>query len=396
MRSNVDLLVVGGGPAGAALAALASRTGARVLLVERARFPRDKVCGEFVSAEGCEVLQRLGVLGELISVGAPRIDSCRISGRRGNRVDAPLPHPPGRGAPGMGISREVMDAVLLEYAGRCGVEVLQRHEAVAPVIEGSRVRGVRVRRVGHATPGEQLRASLVVAADGRRSMFVRALHPGLGDPRRSGPGSWFGLKAHLDAAPSRLDGRVELHLFDGGYAGLAAVEGRRINLCLLTTVRSLRACGGSADRLFVERISSRRAVRESLGDARPCSRWKSVGPLRFAVRKPASRGVLFVGDAAGTIDPFSGEGMSNALRGAEIALPFVLQAIARGGLTEESGRAYALRWRRAFGPVTRRARRLGRLFERPRLAGPLLSLLGGTARGMLPRLVAATRSGWEA
>ncbi len=137
-------------------------------------------------------------------------------------------------------------------------------------------------------------------------------------------------------------------------------------------------------------------MRASLGDARRCGRWHSVGPLRFAVREPAAAGALFVGDAAGTIDPFSGEGISNALRAAEIALPFVLDAIDGGRLTGETGRAYAARWERAFSPVTRRARRLGLLFERPALAGPLLGLLGGTARGLLPRLIAASRTGWEA
>ena len=84
---------------------------------------------------------------------------------------------------------------------------------------------------------------------------------------------------------------------------------------------------------------------------------------------------MFLGDAAGTIDPFSGEGMSNALRGAELALPFVVEALARGGLSASAARAWSKTWRSAFAPVTRRARIIGRIFEHPRPAALAMSLL---------------------
>ena len=126
----------------------------------------------------------------------------------------------------------------------------------------------------------------------------------------------------------------------------------------------------------------------------PCSAWKTIGPLRFNVRKPASHGAMFLGDAAGTIDPFSGEGMSNAVHGAELALPFVLDALASGGLNEAAARAWTSAWRDAFAPVTRRARLIGRIFQHPRpaaLAMGLLRLPHGAR--WLPSLVAATRTG---
>jgi flavin-dependent dehydrogenase len=200
------------------------------------------------------------------------------------------------------------------------------------------------------------------------------------------------LKTHLAADPGRLGGRVELHLFDGGYAGLGAVEGRRINLCLLATVGALRDCGGSPDRLLRERVMANEAARQAIGDATACGRWHSVGPLSWGLRRPEACGAFFVGDAAGTIDPFSGEGMSNAMRSAEIALPHVLTAIERGQADDRCRRAYAEDWHRAFGPVTRRVRRVGRLFERPRLAAPVLRLLMGFGSAWVPRLIASTRT----
>lgn len=392
MKKDCDLLVIGGGPAGSTIAALAARRGASVLVIERARFPRDKVCGEFLSAEGCRVIERLGLLDELVSRGCVWTGACRITDSRGARLDAALPDLGEFGRDGLGVSRELMDPLLLDHARRQGAEVVMRHDAHEPLVEDGRVRGFRVRAVGDLDSGTEVRARVVVAADGRRSILARRLHPGTGDPTRSSAASWFGLKIHLAGDPARLGGRVELHLFDGGYAGLGAVEGRRINLCLLATVRSIRDCGGSPERLLRERVMANEAVRQVIGDAPACGRWHSVGPLNWGARRPEACGAFFVGDAAGTIDPFSGEGMSNAMRSAEIAVPHVMKAVERGEADDQCTRAYAEEWFRAFGPVTRRVRRVGRLFERPRLAAPVLRLLTGLGSPWVQRLIASTRT----
>jgi len=261
-------------------------------------------------------------------------------------------------------------------------------------VENGRVTGVLSRPVGTDERDETIAAALVVAADGRRSMVQRALHPGIGDPLTTTSRSWLGIKAHFPDRTRGLSRRIELYVFDGGYAGLGPVEGGRLNLALIARVDALRACGNSLPRLFAERMLGNPLLAERLGNDPPCSPWKSIGPLRFNVRKATSHGVMFLGDAAGTIDPFSGEGMSNALRGAELALPFVLDALAKGGLTDAGARAWASAWRRAFVPVTRRARLFGRIFQHPRPASLAMSLLHlPHGARMLPSLVAATRTG---
>lgn len=391
MSRSVDLLVVGGGPAGSTLAALASGAGATTLVVERAGFPRDKVCGEFLAAEGCRVLERLGILDELVSAGAVWIDSCRMTHPRGTTLEMSLPGLGRNGRDALGVSRERMDTCLLSLAEQRGARIATRCEAVSPVVIEGRVRGFRVRPVGGSST-EEIRAKLVVAADGRRSVLARLLHPQLCDPLRTGPRSRFGLKVHLRGGNPGPEKRIELHLFDGGYAGLCAVEGGRLNLGLIVTVSTLRACGGSPKRLLAERLLDNPQLRERIEDAQPCGEWKSVGPLRFAVRRAAASGAMFVGDAAGTVDPFAGEGMANALCGAELALPFVLQALERGALTDELAARYQSAWTRTFDRVTRRARHLGRLLERPRLARPIMALLGSVARPIVPLLIAATRT----
>ncbi len=392
MKEPIDVLVIGGGPAGAATAALAASAGVRTMVVERADYPRDKVCGEFVSAEGVDVLRRLDVLDALVRSGGSWMDACRITDRRGARLDVPLPRLGQVGTRALGITRARMDSVLLERAGIQGAEIAERTEAVEPLFDGDRVVGFRCRKVGSIGSGSSIRARLVVAADGRRSVLARRLHPDLCDPPRSDPGSWFGLKTHLELDPRLLGGRVELHLFDGGYVGLGGIEGGRINLCLMVTVGVLRACGGRPERLLAERVTDNPAVRELLGDAPATGRWQSIGPLRFGVREPAACGALFVGDAAGTIDPFSGEGMSNALSAAELAQPHVTSAIAAGSLLPEAQERYRADWRSAFAPVTRRVRLLGRVLESPGAARAALSLLRLAPDRLAPRIVAATRT----
>jgi flavin-dependent dehydrogenase len=155
-------------------------------------------------------------------------------------------------------------------------------------------------------------------------------------------------------------------------------------------VRVLRE-SGSPGQLLADCLRQNRAARESIASVAVAGRWHSIGPLRFATRRPSAAGMLFVGDAAGTIDPFCGEGISHALLAAEMALPVALRALSRGSLDRELARDYERSWRRRFAPVTRRARLLGMVLARSRLAGCAIGLLHGVERSWLPRLVHGTR-----
>jgi flavin-dependent dehydrogenase len=185
---------------------------------------------------------------------------------------------------------------------------------------------------------------------------------------------------------------VDLHVFRGGYVGLAAVEGERLNVCLMATVSALRACGGRPERLL-ERVRENPAAEEAMSGAEGPGRWHSVGPLRFGVRRPAAAGALFVGDAAGTIDPFAGEGMCHALRAASLATPVALEAARAGGLHPVLEANYTESWTRAFGAATARARRLARLLEHPLPATAAVLLLRALGAPAFARLVAHSRTG---
>jgi flavin-dependent dehydrogenase len=283
-----------------------------------------------------------------------------------------------------------LDQHLLDVARRRGATVWEGLEATDVLWDGPRVVGARVvgARVGKET-FQEVHASVVVAADGRRSMLGRRLHATLGDPARSPGGAWFGFKTHRPGGA--LDGRVDLHVFEGGYAGLAAVEGGRINVCLLATVAALRRSGGRPGRLL-ERVRRNPAAQDALRGTRDGARWHSIGPLRFGVRKPAAAGALFVGDAAGTIDPFAGEGMAHALVGARLVVPVALEAAQAGRLAEEMAMHYTRAWMDAFAPATARARRLARLLERPWVATAAVTVLRALGRPAFARLVAHSRT----
>ena len=339
------------------------------------------------------MLARLGLLQTLAAKGAMPMDACLLADAKGRSVEAALPELPRAGRTALGISRALLDETLLRHAAACGAAVREQIVATTPFLDDGRVTGV-VTRSDAGGADETINATLVVAADGRRSMLQRALHPAIGDPTTTSPKSWFGFKAHFPDRTQGLSRRIELFVFDGGYAGLGPIEGGRLDLALIARVDALNACGNSPQRLFEERMLANPLLAERLRNDPPCSRWKSIGPLRFNVRTPASHGAMFLGDAAGTIDPFSGEGMSNALRGAELALPFVMDALAAGALTPAAARAWTSVWRSAFAPVTRRARLFGRIFQHPRPASFAMSLLRlPHGARMLPSLVAATRTG---
>ena len=158
------------------------------------------------------------------------MEACLLADARGRSVEAPLPELPEAGRTALGISRAVLDEALLRHAASCSVTLRERVVATSPFLDNGRVTGVMTRPVDSGGGDEAVKATLVIAADGRRSMLQRALHPAIGDPLTTSPKSWFGFQAHFPDATKGLSRRIELYVFDGGYAGLGPIEGDRLDL----------------------------------------------------------------------------------------------------------------------------------------------------------------------
>ena len=316
MPSKDDVIVVGGGPAGCVAAIVLARGGARVRLLERATFPRDKLCGDTLNPGAIALLARLG-LGPADDGLA--IHGMLVTGPGAVRVEGWYP----AGVIGRAIRRSQLDARLLQSAADAGVDVLEQARVDGVVTDGGRrVCGVTVQGAGGL---RELRARVVIAADGRSSRLARALslarYPRA--PRRWAVGAYFSgvdgiVGAWRDARAAR-----PLHR-------RRAAPGRP-DECVR---RDRRSPGASRSRRRSSRMrsparpSSPIGLRPRDGKRGRCAsvRW------RWSVRVPGSAGLLLAGDAAGFIDPMTGDGLRLAMRGAELAASECLRALAGGGL----------------------------------------------------------------
>ena len=311
------MVVVGAGLAGSSIAAALAQRGWNVLLVERDRFPRHKVCGEFLSPEAQHSLQALGMREDVAALGPVPLHAATITTPGGATVEMALP------ADAWGLSRYVLDACLAAAVEQCGGKVWQGAVVTSTVREGDGyLLHMRCRGVPHRQVEQSVRARAVIMACGRHSS---AALPPRNTARDAGKRGWrncVGLKAHyrnVHMAP-----RVELYLFPGGYVGINPIEDGRANVCLLITHTAFQTAGKSlacvldmaAARhpLFAERLRGARIVAES-----ECA-VASVDTQRSPAPWDAETAAACVGDTAAMIPPLAGDGMAMALRSAELCL----------------------------------------------------------------------------
>jgi flavin-dependent dehydrogenase len=219
----------------------------------------------------------------------------------------------------LGVPRPALDHALIEHAAARGAQVEERARALGATVEEGRVVGVRVQRGDRV---DEIRADVTVAADGIHSAVARSLH--LETPSR-----WprrLGLIARFEGASVGTLG--EMHVGRGVYCGLAPVGAGLVNVGLVGPIEHPRP-GESIDEFFDRRLRQVPAAHEALASARRVTPVRGVGPLARRVRRVAGPGYLLVGDAAGFLDPFTGEGVHRALRGGELAADAVEQALRR-------------------------------------------------------------------
>jgi menaquinone-9 beta-reductase len=355
-----DAVIVGAGPAGSALAARLARAGHEVLLLDREPFPRPKPCGECVNPAALAALESLGVRTAVAAEPHGVLRGWRIAAPSGESFDAPFPV----SHTGLAMQRALLDRVLLDHARACGAQVATGVRVTDVVSEGARVTGVRI----GAGPGEarDVRARLTVGADGLRSVVSRRL----GLVRRAPKLRKLALTAHVEGIDTQA-GIGELHVTDFGCVGVAGVGGGLANVTVVVAGDARRAIGGDRDAYFDA------ALREILGGP-PLHRVDEVlstGPFDWPVRRAVEHGALLVGDAAGYYDPFTGQGIFRALRGAELAAAAALPALARNDCSLPALMSYERARRRAFDPGTRLQHVIEFFLARRRLFEPTVRLL---------------------
>lgn len=361
MRMADPALVIGGGLAGAALAAELAGAGRDVLVLERETGPHDKVCGEFLSREAALYLTGLGL--DLEGLGAVPIEAVRLA--TGTRVAvAPLPFR------AFSLSRRRLDEALL-----CAAEA-----AGAKVCRGARVKSLAKESgawLARLDDGQTIVGSDAFLATGKHDLKGWKRPPGT-------QADLIGFKLHWRLAPreaAALDRHVELFLFPGGYAGLEPVEGGLANLCLLVRRREYARVGGGWDALLAHLRAACPHLDQRLRDATPCrDRPLAIAGLPYGHVQRESGGPWRLGDQAAVIPSFSGDGMSIALHSARLA--------AQCSLAGETAAVFQRKLARDVAGQVRRATLLSQVLVRP--TGQ--AVVGAAAR-LLPGLMGVIAGG---
>jgi len=340
-KLDADAIVVGGGPAGSVSAWLLAERGHRVLLLDKARFPRHKACSEYVNPAGARLLTELGLAGDLAALGAHRMEAMLIHAPGGHRflADFGVVEP---GGTAIGLSRARLDSLLLNRAREAGVEVHEgAHVRDILVADGS------VQGVEGTVDGARmiLRAPLTIGADGRHGVVSRAL--GLDIPLR-----WprrTGLVAHYRGVTG-LGAWGEMHVAPArhGYAGLAPLEEGLTNVAFVTASAAVTNRPGSLEAFFAEGLSAIPAVASRLAGAERVGGIRGIGPMAHHAQRVTGDGFVLVGDAATFLDPFTGDGIHEALRGATLLAPVADGALRAGDLSARRLAPYRAARRRAF------------------------------------------------
>jgi menaquinone-9 beta-reductase len=360
---TTDVVVVGAGPAGAATAILLAERGFAVALLDKARFPRPKICGEYLSPEASRVLDRLGVLKTVDQAGAQPLRGMRIVAPDGTVLDGAYPTSGlwrGYRDHALAIPREALDRILVERARSLPVEVMERHRVTGLLADSGQVVGVKVQ--DPAGEALEIRARLVVGADGRSSVVAASL--GLVRPHRL---RRMALVQHVRGLDGLTD-RGEIYVDPPDYAILNPVAPGVVNVGLVVPLAHAAPWSGRLDAFFRGRLKQLRHLAPRLAGMEPAGPLMAMGPLAYRVREPRAGGVLLAGDAAGFYDPFTGEGLFTALRSAELLVETAHAALTRGDLSTRALAKYARARGRELAAKSRVTRGIQFLIARRRLA----------------------------
>jgi flavin-dependent dehydrogenase len=348
--NDLDVAIIGAGPAGSTLAALLAQRGVRVAVFDRDVFPRDKLCGEFLSYDALPVLAGLGVTDAIDAAGAPRIDRCRVIGSK-RTYEFALPHA------ARGVSRMFLDDLLLRTAAANGATRLDGHPVAAL---------------------DEIRATAVVGAWGRWGRFDQQLQRGFVRDRSHRN---FGFKRHYTAAAPAPQS-IDLYSFHRGYLGVNAVEGGITNICGLVHASRLSGHKGRWD-AFVETIRGEEPRLEALYAAHTPAQegYLSSEPVIFRARSAVEGGVFMIGDASGIIDPLTGNGMAMAIQSALLAAPMLLRLLEHPAQRAQIENDYRRAHRAFFAPRIAWSRGVAMLLSRPRLLDAALATVRSPRAG---------------
>ena len=288
-----DAAIIGGSLAGSTAAILLAKKGQRVLMLDQAAFPRDKVCGEFLSPASRNLLQELQLEDRLIASGAQKIDHVEVA------VDSQHHFFKLQNGPALSISRRSLDQIFQEEAIRQGCEVRNQFECLQ-IKEGSPSKlFIRSKLNGLESSVE---TPCVINASGSFNRFSKdSIKPSL---------KKVGFKAHFSS--QLKSSAVQLYFFDGGYLGICQVENNLTNLCGWLDAKRAKHYGQNFDLLLLEVAKQNKFFAQWLHQSQRKGEWIFTGHIALGLTEKATPW-FSIGDAFGFVEPFLGQGMTMAI-----------------------------------------------------------------------------------
>lgn len=356
------IIVVGAGPAGASISIRLALAGFGVTLIERDKFPRQKLCGEFISPECQRHFTEHGVMELMLAAGGKLLAETRFFSMNGRSVSIPSDWL-NSGGLALSLSRSEMDRILLERAKSLGVNVIEGARVTEALMSNGSLGEIRFRRSDGTV--ESLSGDIFVDATGRAAALSGLIErsENTNELVTKKP-TVLAFKTHL--ASVEMPDRCEIYSFNGGYAGLSPIENRLFNICFMIKADHARKVGNSPERIMTELLFKNPQAKNALNGAVPADRWLSVAIASFGHRPFAQVPNVFrIGDSAAFIDPFTGSGMLMAMDSSELLAKAM---IANPGETQAIGLAYQKAHNKRFGRRLKVCSLIRHVAFRPRMA----------------------------
>ncbi len=349
-KLKYDVAIIGAGLAGLSLSIQLSRKGYSVILFEKEKFPFHKVCGEYISLESWDFLKSLGL--PLEELNLPIIKSLMLTSPNGKTLQTELP------LGGFGISRYFLDAALADIAKNSGVTLIE--ETKVEGIEFDDEFKIQFNRINDSAK-QTVKANICCAAYGKKSNLDVKWNRSFLQLKDSRLDNYVGIKYHVQA--NWKENVIGLHNFENGYCGISKIEDDRYCLCYMTRAGNLKKYKGSIHDMEREILFKNKHLKKIFSECKIIDSFPiSISQINFNKKTVVENNVLMLGDAAGTITPLCGNGMSLALHSSKILAGFIVQFLSGTIDRDQLEMGYEQEWNKTFSKRLRTGRILQRFF----------------------------------